>query len=82
MNNIANTGLTHTHYRDIILVYDRQYGSRDQVPFVIECDWNDWLDIDPPGRTIFSRADVFIVIRLDRHTDKQATGLASFLARS
>jgi hypothetical protein len=51
--------------------HHRQNGARDQVPVVVQIERDHGLHVEQPAIPVIRRADVLVVVELQRHADQR-----------
>jgi hypothetical protein len=81
LHNISDAGLFQFYGRNIFLIDNWQDSALDQVPILIQRNWNERLYVDLPYRSLLVCIKVLIIICLNRDTYQRSNGVCQLLGK-
>src|SRR6266567_7485961 len=64
--------------KNVALIGDGQDRARDEVPFLVQLDRNDRLDVQREPVAVARATDVVVVVTLQRYADQARDGIRQF----
>ena len=64
-----------------MLINDRQDGAGDQVPLVIDTEWQYWLDVGDTLVALTARAEFLVPVVLNRYAVERGDGIQRLLGQ-